>query len=219
MDTFAMKMEEHERQLSALRLQHGSPSSRRSIRHGLRRESLLTRHSPTVAGRDSTPSQGVSSITTEIQATRPSGHIPGLLRLPLELREQIYGYLLPYNDQHLFQIRGLDCYIPNFAVRSPRDPDQHNLDQLSLYYSRDYERVEICTAFMRLNKQLHCGTRYVFFDSIPHQGEDFCLPCPFGIYETMRTVLILKSAIVHTEIQSGTKHSFRVSISLNRRNS
>ena len=79
--------------------------------------------------------------------------LPGLLRLPLELRQQIYGCLFPYNDQHMLQTRRKQMLIPNFVIKHSEDPEY------ARYWGRDFEPVGAHTAIMRLNKQLHFETR------------------------------------------------------------
>ena len=79
--------------------------------------------------------------------------LPGLLRLPLELRQQIYGYLFPFNDQHMLQTRRQEILIPNFIIKHRKD------SEYSRFYGRDFELVGAHTGVMRLNKQLHFETR------------------------------------------------------------
>ena len=90
---------------------------------------------------------------------------PGLLRLPLELRQKIYGYLLPYNDKRIFQTRDRDRHrdgeIPNFAVKCARDADGRPV----YMWGRcgGYEPLKAHTAIMRINKQLHNETQTYLF--------------------------------------------------------
>jgi len=79
----------------------------------------------------------------------PQQACPGLLQLPLELRQQIYGYLLPYNDKHIFQTRQPHSAIPNFGYRYA------GLNDHGYYHHDGYWSLNAYTDIMRVNKQLH----------------------------------------------------------------
>lgn len=192
----ATKTAQQERSLSVLRLRHGSSSLRRTIRHGLRCDSHLERRSFVIASPDNTQSHDVGSITAKTQAMRLPDHKPGLLRLPLELRQQIYGYLIPFNDQHILQSRGRERYVPNLAGRCPISSDQNPI-QVSLCYPREYEPGRAWTAILRLNQRLHCETRYVLLNMILVRVTIIIL-LPFCHSPALSTILSLRSTLVNT---------------------
>jgi len=83
-----------------------------------------------------------------------------LLSLPLELRHQIYSYLFPWNEHHMFQT-SVHGKIPNFAVKATTQASDSD------YYGPTYKRHHAYTAIMCVNIQLYNEVReYLFHDCI-----------------------------------------------------
>ncbi len=123
-------------------------------------------------------------LRTDMHPTRPSV-TSCLLELPLELRQQIYGYLFPWNEQHLFQT-SVHGKIPNFAVKAAERASY------SIYSGPTHERLQAHTAIMRVNSQLHQDAReYLFHDCIiriqvDESGYSFLETDPGGPFPDVR---------------------------------
>lgn len=83
-----------------------------------------------------------------------------LFGLPLELRQHIYSYLLPWNEHHMFQT-GLHGDIPNLGLKTAKQASN------TTYSGPTHERLQAHTAIMCVNSQLYYEVReYLFHNSI-----------------------------------------------------